>query len=103
MIDHVLILDGGRLLRDCTFDELREEFVRVRITSLNGPFPRPVDIRGTVHCDQSDRQALVTMKSAWRDELDAAVESLRCETEVLPISFEDTYSLVVHGKLVREV
>ena len=103
VIDHVLILDEGRLLRDCTFDALREEFVRVRITSLNGPFPQPIDIRGMVHCDQNDRQAIVTMKSAYRGELDTAVEALRCESKVLPISFEDTYALVVHGKPVREV
>ena len=103
VIDHVLILDEGKLLRDCTFDALREEFFRVRITSLNGAFTRPVDIRGMLHCDQSDRQAVVTMKASYRDDLDAAVLSLHAEAEVLPISFEDTYALVVHGKPVREV
>jgi ABC-2 type transport system ATP-binding protein len=98
VIDHVLILDKGQLLRDCTFDELREEFFRVRLTSLNGPLAAALDIRGLVHGEKSGRQAVITMRSAYRDELDAAVVSLRCEAEVLPISFEEAYTLVVRGK-----
>jgi ABC-2 type transport system ATP-binding protein len=98
VIDHVLILDKGTLLRDCSFDELREEFLRVRLTSLNGPLSAPLDIRGMIACEQSERQAVVTMRSAYRDELDAAVASLKCEVEELPISFEDTYTMVVRGK-----
>jgi ABC-2 type transport system ATP-binding protein len=103
VIDHVLILDEGKLLRDCTFDALREEFLRVRLTSLNGPLSQPLDLRGMIACEQNDRQAVVTLKSAYKDELDVAVQSLRCEAEMLPISFEDTYAMVVRGKLVREV
>jgi ABC-2 type transport system ATP-binding protein len=103
VIDHVLILDNGKLLRDCTFDALREEFIRVRLTSLNGPLSKPIDIRGMIECEQSDRQAVVTLKSEHKDEFDEAAESLRCESELLPISFEDTYTMVVRGKSVREV
>jgi ABC-2 type transport system ATP-binding protein len=98
VIDHVLVLDKGKLLRDCTFDALREEFLRVRLTSLNGPLSKPLDIRGMVNCEQNDRQAVVTMKSVYRDELDAAAQSLNCDVEVLPVSFEETYMMVVRGK-----
>jgi ABC-2 type transport system ATP-binding protein len=97
VIDHVLILDKGQLLRDCSFDELREEYLRVRLTSLNGPLSA-LDIRGMVACEQTGRQAVVTMRSVYRDELDAVIVSLRCDAEVLPISFEETYTLVVRGK-----
>jgi ABC-2 type transport system ATP-binding protein len=98
VIDHVLILDKGRLLRDCPFDELREEFFRVRLTSLNGSLPKPLDIRGAVDCEQSERQAVVTMNSAYRDELDKTAQSYNCDVEVLPVSFEETYAMVVRGK-----
>ncbi len=98
VIDHVLMLDKGKLLRDCTFDELREEFLRVRLTSLNGPLSKPLDIRGVVECEQSDRQAVVTIKSVYRDELEAAAQSLNCDIESLPISFEETYTMVVREK-----
>jgi len=102
VIDHVLILDRGKLLRDCTFDELREEFLRVRLTSLNGPFRRPIDVRGMIAREQNDRQAVITIKSAYKPELDEAARSLRCEAEVLPVSFEDAYAMVVCGKPVGE-
>lgn len=98
VIDHVLILDKGRLLRDCTFDELREEFFRVRLTSLNGSLPKPLDIRGSIDCEQNDRQAVVTMNNAYRDELDAAARKLNCDVETLPVSFEETYAMVVRGR-----
>ena len=39
VIDHVLIMQDGSLLRDCAFDDLLEEFVKIRITSLNGCLP----------------------------------------------------------------
>jgi ABC-2 type transport system ATP-binding protein len=103
VIDHVVILDEGKLLRDCTFDELREEFLRVRLTSLNGPLARPIEIRGLIACEQTDRQAVVTLKGAYKDELDEAVASLRCEAEALSISFEDTYAMVVGGHREEEV
>jgi len=102
VIDHVLILDQGKLLRDCTFDELREEFMRVRLTSLNGPFSGPVEIRGMVAREQSERQAVVTMRSVYRDTLDSTVAALHCEIEPLPISFEETYAMVVRGKTTEE-
>jgi ABC-2 type transport system ATP-binding protein len=97
VIDHVLILDKGKILRDCSFDDLREEFSRVRLTSLNGPLTSPLDIPGMISCEQTDRQALVTMHSAYRDELDAAAQSLNCDVEFLPVSFEDAYTLVLRG------
>jgi ABC-2 type transport system ATP-binding protein len=102
VIDHVLILDKGKLLRDCSFDELREEFMRVRLTSLNGPFAGPVEIRGMVAREQSERQAVVTMRSVYRAELDSAVQSLHCDVEALPVSFEETYAMVVQGMTGEE-
>jgi len=36
IIDHVLIMDHGRILRDCALDDLREEFCQVRLISLSG-------------------------------------------------------------------
>jgi ABC-2 type transport system ATP-binding protein len=98
VIDHVLILDNGKLLRDCSFDELREEFLRVRLTSLNGPLHSPLEIRGAIASEQSERQAVVTMRAAYKDELDAAAAALNCEVESLPIPFEETYTMVVRGK-----
>ena len=72
--------------------------LRVRLTSLNGPFSEPLDIRGMIACEQSERQAVVTMRSVYKDELDATVRQLNCEVETLPISFEDTYAMVVRGR-----
>jgi ABC-2 type transport system ATP-binding protein len=39
VIDHVIIMDGGRIIRDSSFDDLREEYSRVRLTALHGSLP----------------------------------------------------------------
>jgi hypothetical protein len=51
---------------------------------------------------QSERQAVVTIPAVRRFELDALAESLHCEVEEVPISFEETYTLVVHGQSGEE-
>ncbi len=103
VIDHVLILDKGKLLRDCPFDELQEEFLRVRLTSLNGPLPERLPFRDMVASELSSRQAVVTMKRTPHAEIEKIAQTLNCEVDILPISFEEIYSLVVKGEREREV
>lgn len=103
VIDHVIILDKGTLLRDCAFDELQEEFLRVRLTSLNGPLAANLPIRGVISSELSAHRAVVTMHRSYRDDLDTAAKQNNCEIEILPISFEEVYTMVVKGERPGEV
>jgi ABC-2 type transport system ATP-binding protein len=98
IIDHVLILDKGRILRDVGFDELKEEFSRVRLTSLNGPLPDTLPFGQLLACERSGTEALLTLKTLPRPELDSAAESMNCSLKVLPLSFEEIYRLVIEGE-----
>jgi ABC-2 type transport system ATP-binding protein len=102
IIDHVLILDGGRILRDTGFDELREEYTRMRITSLNGPLPDSLPFGDLLACERDGSQALLTMKAVPRGELEAVVESIHCAAEFLPLSFEEIYRLVIEEREAGE-
>jgi ABC-2 type transport system ATP-binding protein len=97
VIDHVLILDRGRILRDTGFDELREEFSRVCLTSLNGPLPETLPFVGVLACERSGAEALLTLSGISRPALDSVADRIHCSVEILPLSFEEIYHLVVEG------
>lgn len=97
VIDHVLILDRGRILRDTDFDELRDEFSKVCLTSLNGPLPETLPIDGILACERSGTEALLTLEAVSRSSLDSLAERIHCTVEALPLSFEEIYHLVVEG------
>jgi ABC-2 type transport system ATP-binding protein len=103
VIDHVLILDKGKILRDCAFDELQEEFLKVRLSSLNGPLPTELPFNDVVACEQTPRQAVVTMKRVPGKPLDATAHELNCSIDVVPISFEEVYGIVVRHARGTEV
>jgi ABC-2 type transport system ATP-binding protein len=46
IIDQVIIMDHGSVLRDCSLDDLSVEYRKLKITSLNGPLPDPLPIDG---------------------------------------------------------
>ncbi|MHC4946179.1 MAG: ABC transporter ATP-binding protein [Planctomycetota bacterium] len=97
VIDHVLIMDKGRILRDTSFDDLREEFLKVRLTSLNGPLPETLPFSDVVDLTRSGGQAVLTMKSISRPLLEKQAEDLHCEVDIQPLALEELYRLVIQG------
>ena len=98
IIDRVLIMDSGRILRDCSFDDLREEFCRVRLTAVDGALPDPLPIDSVIHKEQSDHEAMLTLSGMNGEQIDTVAKELNCRVEVLGLSLEDSYRLVVTGK-----
>jgi ABC-2 type transport system ATP-binding protein len=95
VIDHVLILDRGRILRDTGFDELREEYAKVCLRSLNGPLPESLPFDGVVACERAGAEALLTLRISPRPELESIAAGIHCSVEAVPLSFEEIYRLVV--------
>ena len=99
VIDHVLILDRGKILRDCTFDDLREEFCRARLTAVDGALPEPLPIDGILREERSGNQALLTMRDVSPARLEQLAEDINCQLELLPLSLDDSYRLVMEGRI----
>jgi len=95
VIDHVWILDRGKILRDTGFDELREEYTKVCLRSLDGPLPRTLPFDGVLSCKRSGAEALLTLRSVASPDLDAMAAGIHCAVESMPLSFEEIYRLVV--------
>lgn len=98
VIDHVLIMKSSRLVRDCGFDELREEFSRVRLTSLNGDLPAELPFAGVVECRRNGKQAVLTLHRPSRERIEAAARNLNCEVEFRGMTLDELYKVVVTGE-----
>jgi ABC-2 type transport system ATP-binding protein len=98
VIDHAVIMDHGRIIRDSSFDDLREDFCRVRLTALHGSLPAQLPFAGVLHCQRNDGDALLTVRGQSPDRIEQQARAIDCEAEIQPLPLEDIYRLVVEGK-----
>jgi ABC-2 type transport system ATP-binding protein len=95
VIDHTLIMRQGRILRDCSFDDLREQFVKVTLTSLNGPLPRNLPFDNIIECQTDSTTAVLTLQNISPDQLEEKAAALNCDLETRTLSLEEIYKAVV--------
>jgi len=95
VIDHVVIMKQGRILRDCSFDELREEFCRLRISALRGELPAELPFQNVVQSQRSNGQAVLIVQGSSPGQLQQTAEGLSCQIDIQPLSLEDIYKIVV--------
>jgi ABC-2 type transport system ATP-binding protein len=98
VIDHVLIMDRGRILCDSPFDDLREKYVRVHLTSLFGPLPVELPLANVIESRRNGTQATLTVRDLSADQIDSAAVAMNCQAELQPLPLEDLYRLVVERK-----
>ena len=97
VIDHVIIMDRGRILRDCGLDELREEFCRFRITALDGVLPDNLPFGSVIALERAGGQAVITSKSSAPGRVEAIAGELGADLQWLPLSLEELYTHVLTG------
>jgi ABC-2 type transport system ATP-binding protein len=95
VVDHVLVMDRGRLLRDCSFDDLLEEFVKLELRSSNGPLPDPLPIKGALSIERSETHAVVIARRGKHD-WERLGGELKCRIELRSLALEEIYPLVLH-------
>jgi len=95
VIDHTLIMRKGTILRDCSFDQLREEFLKVTLTSLNGRLPAELPFENIIACQKNDSKATLTLQNTSQEDLEAKAKTINCQLETRPLSLEEIYKIVV--------
>ena len=98
IIDHVVIMDRGRILRDCPFDALQEEFCRLHVTAPDAGLPDHLPFTGVLDARRSDTEAVLLLATPSPDDLRTAEDALRCRIHHEPLSLEDLYRIVVSRK-----
>lgn len=95
VIDHAVIMDKGRIIRDCSFDDLRSEFIRFTLTSLDGPLPDSLPFENIIACERADLRAVVTVRSISQEALETQAREIHCDIDIKPLPLEDIYKLVI--------
>jgi len=95
VIDYAIIMRKGLILRDSSFDSLREEFVKVTLTSLNGKLPAELPFEKIINCEREDSKAVLTVQNISQQELETKAKNLNCEIEIAPLPLEEIYKIVV--------
>lgn len=94
VVDHVLVMDRGRLIRDCAFDDLLEEYVKLEIRSLNGSLPDPLPLPDVLSTDRDDTHAIVIARRGHADWAQFG-DALDSRVDVRPLTLEEIYPLVL--------
>lgn len=102
IIDHVIIMDKGRILRDCGFDELQEEFTRVRFSAPQKPFPDAWPFPEVLESQKDNAQAVLLLHKVSAEDLDKAAVAMQCRMERLPLPLDELYKLVMVGTDQRQ-
>ncbi len=95
VIDRTLTMREGKILRDSSFDDLREEFLRVTLTSLDGKLSDELPFGNIFNCERNDSKAVFTVQNILQQDLEAKAKDLNCEIEIRPLSLEEIYTIVV--------
>jgi len=95
IIDHVVIMRRGRILRDCALEELQEEYCRVRLTAVEGRLPEVLPFDGVLECERDDVAAVLLLRRPDDGVLRTAEASLCCRVECEALSLETIYRAIV--------
>lgn len=95
VIDHAIIMKAGRILRDCSFDELKEEFCRVRLSALSGSLPAKLPFENVIIQQQSNGQAVMIIKNTSPEQIEETAEGLNCQVEIQTLPLEEIYKILV--------
>jgi ABC-2 type transport system ATP-binding protein len=95
VIDHALIMRQGRFVRDCRFDELQEEFCRLRLSAIETPLPDALPFTTILEEQRANGEALLLAPRPTPEELSQAERDLRCRVEVQTLALDDIYRLVI--------
>ena len=94
VIDHTVVMREGKMLRDCSFDELREEFVKVTLTAVDGAMPDTLPFE-MVDCKRNGSKVSFIARAMAEGQIKAKAESVGCTYEVKSLSLDEIYKTVV--------
>lgn len=100
VIDHALIMDKGKMICNCHIDDLRELYIKLRLTSLNGTIPENLPFENIIQKEQNGSKAILTLSNNMKSlsKLETIADSIQCQMEQIPLPLEDIYQLVVENR-----
>lgn len=95
IIDHIVIMDKGKILRDCGLDALQEEFCQITVTAAGGKLPASLPFADVVECRRNGTQASLILRNANSQQIEEQARQIGCQIDIRSLPLEDLYQLVV--------
>ena len=94
VMDRVLLLNDGKLLRDCSFDALLETFVKFELTVSEGELPEDLHLSRVLSCERDSHRAVIISERGAEDLIELA-RGLSCQIDYHALSLEEIYPLIL--------
>ena len=95
VIDHVVIMKDGRIIEDKGLDDLREQYLRVRLTSLGKELPEKLPFEMALSCQRDNYQALLVFEKPYFDSIKDQAEALKCRIDIHALPLEELYKTII--------
>lgn len=95
VIDHVIIMKGGHIVQNQGLDELRECYLRVRLTSINKQLPERLPFEKVLFCQKDKYQAILVLERIYFDSIKDQAEKLNCRIEIQHLPLEEIYKIII--------
>jgi len=95
VIDHVIIMKNGHIIEDQGFDDLRDQYLRIRLTSLGTSLPEEMPFERVLSCERNNGQAVLTLENPQIETIKNQAESIDCRIDFHPLPLEDIYKIVM--------
>ncbi len=98
VIDKVLIINEGQVHCHQDLDDLREQYYRITLNSLDGELPRTLNLTGLVQLERGGHSAVATVCNGNAVQVQQEIDQLGCQADLHRLDFEEIYRLIVTGK-----
>ncbi|MFI4910542.1 MAG: ABC transporter ATP-binding protein [Sedimentisphaeraceae bacterium JB056] len=95
VIDHAVIMKKGKVLRDCGFDELLEEYCRLQISGAGEQdLPQAAIKDKALEYESSGNMISAVMKAADVEKICNSPETQNLQTKTIPLSLEHIFKII---------
>jgi len=95
VIDHVTIMDQGRIREDCSFDQLQEHYAGVLVTALDQDLPQYTAPAGVALLERTARTMRLRVEAQALDTLNQQAGQWHASLETHTLPLEQLYELVI--------
>ena len=99
VIDHVIMMKNGSIVQDKSFDDLRDHYMRVKLTSLGASLPDKLPFERVLSCQQNNGQAILIVENPQIDTIKKQAESINCRIDFLPLPLEEIYKIIMEPQV----
>jgi ABC-2 type transport system ATP-binding protein len=99
IIDHVIIMKNGKVIQNQSFDDLRDHYMHVKLTSLGASLPEKLPFEKVLSCQQNNGKAVLILEDPDLETIKNQAESLNCDMDFNALPLEDIYKVIMDATL----